>query len=162
MCKQGCSVMPSLADICADEGEMLAVSVSRFIAAAHMTSDAACWDAAYNCAETILGADEGPLFVARIAGLMRALRAERSAAWHFLPAPCCRLTGDEQALVDLLALARGRHSSEVDRVAARIAGVEAAPRLVAAARAAAVAIERAVCRLGAHQADFAPLTAALH
>ena len=87
---------------------------------------------------------------------MRALRAERSAAWHFLPAPCCRLTGDEQALVALLALARRQQGRDVDRAAARIAAADAAPR------GAALAIERVACRLGAHQDDFAPATAALH
>ncbi|HEX2727378.1 MAG TPA: hypothetical protein VHN20_16270 [Beijerinckiaceae bacterium] len=162
MCKQDCSAMPSLADVCADEAEMLAVSVSRFIAAAHMTSDAACWDAAYNCVETILGADEGPLFVAGIAGLMRALRFERDAPWHFLPAPCCRLTRDEETLVELLAMARHQQGREVERVAARLAGSGTAPRLVAAAHRGAIAIDRAARCLGAPHDRFAPATAALH
>lgn len=146
--KQNCSAMPKLADICADEGEMLAISVSRFIAAAYMTSDAVCWDAAYDCAEAILGPDEGCLFVARIGGVIRALRAERSAPWHFLPATCCRLTADEQGLVALLSAARHSGSEAVDCLAAVLADGEDAPRLAAAAGLAAAAICRAGGLLG--------------
>lgn len=38
---------PRLAEVCADDGEALALSITRFIAAAYMTADAACWDAAH-------------------------------------------------------------------------------------------------------------------
>lgn len=78
--------LPHVREVCADEGEILALSVARFIAAGFMTADVACWDAAFDAAERLLGPDEGARFVAAVTGVMRAIRAERSADWSFMPA----------------------------------------------------------------------------
>jgi hypothetical protein len=48
--------MPQLKAVCADEAEILAMAVVRYIAAAAMTSDSACWDAALDHADMHLGA----------------------------------------------------------------------------------------------------------
>ena len=46
--------MPKVGDVCPDDAAVLALSVTRFIAAGYMTGDVACWDAAYNGAERVL------------------------------------------------------------------------------------------------------------
>lgn len=152
--------MPKVAEVCGDDAEVLALSVARFVAAGYMTRDIACWDAAFDGAETLLGAEAGGRFVAGIVGVVRALRVERSDDWAFMPATCCRLTGHECALVGLIGRGRRRLWDEVDRGAAEITGQPEAPRLVAALRAAVGPIDAAAEHLGV--ATRRPGGAALH
>lgn len=139
MCKQNCATLPKLREVCADEGEIFALAISRFVAAGYMTGDVACWDAAHDRAEQKLGLIEGPRLVASLAAVMRALRSERSEPWHFMPASCCRVTGDETELLGLIALARRSDQDGVLSAAARLAG-SPAPRLAATARVAGEAL----------------------
>jgi hypothetical protein len=135
--------LPKVADVCPDNASVLALSVTRFIAAGYMTGDVACWDAAYNSAEQVQGVEEAPAFLATMIGVMRAIRAERAADWSFMPAACCRVTLHEQDLMDLLALSRSAPAADLPRQAARLAGVAAAPRLTRAPRLAAGSLDRA-------------------
>lgn len=141
MNKQGHDQLERVEETCADDGEILALSITRFIAAGYMTSDVACWDAAYNRAEAVLGSSAGPQFVASMAGLMRAIRAERQTDWRFMPAPCCRVTEDESQLFKLLALGRRRRWDDVRHHAALLAGADDAPRITSAVRLAAEALD---------------------
>lgn len=141
------ATMPRVADTCRDEAEILALSVARFVAAGYMTSDVACWEAAFDGAERLLGASEGGRFVAGVVGIIRALRAERDGDWSFMPASCCRLTGQECALVALIGCGRRRDWDDVARAAAEIAERDAAPRLAEAVRTAVDTIEAAASRL---------------
>jgi hypothetical protein len=138
---------PSLREACADEAESLAVSVARFIAAGAMTGEAACWDAAHDCAEAALGPVEGPRLVAAMASVMRGLRAERGEPWRFMPAPCRRVTGDEAALVAAIALARRAPLDARSPVVRGLAGGRPAPRIAEAVQLAAQAVEAAAPRL---------------
>ena len=133
-------IRPLLAAACADQAEVLALSVTRFIAAGYMTADAACWDAAHDCAEDILGVVAGPRFVGTLAGVMRAIKAERAEPWSFMPASCCRITGDEADLVVALQCARRHEHDALREASLKVAGV-AAPRLCAALEAAAAALD---------------------
>lgn len=139
--------MRRVAEACRDEAEVLALSVARFVAAGYMTGDIACWDAAFNGAEDLLGADEGGRFVAGVVGIVRALRVEHDGDWSFMPASCCRLTGHECALVALIGRGRCGAWDEVAQEAAALAGRETAPRLTAAVRSAARSIDAAASRL---------------
>lgn len=139
--------MPQLKDVCADEAEILAVAVVRYIASGAMTSDAACWDAAFDHADAHLGHHEGAAFVGAMASLMRAIRIERSVTWRFLPANCCRLTEDEVDLVALVSAARGRRFEELRSIARLITSAAYPERLMESARQAAMAIEVARLRL---------------
>lgn len=135
-----------VADVCGDEADILALSVARFVAAGYMTSDVACWNAAFDGAEQLLGAAEGCRFVACVVAIVRALRVERDDDWSFMPASCCRVTGHECALVNLINRGR-RLSADLEEAAAELTGREAAPRLVAAVRAAAGPMDAAAARL---------------
>ncbi len=142
----GAALRP-VSDACRDEAEVLALSIARFVAAGYMTGDIACWDAAFNGAEELLGADEGGRFVAGMVGIVRALRIEHDGDWSFMPASCCRLTGHECALVALINRGRRGPWDELAQEAAALAGRPAAPRLTAAVRAAAETIDAAALRL---------------
>jgi hypothetical protein len=152
--------MPSVAEVCADDAAVLALSVARFVAAGYMTNDVACWDAAYDAVERVLGPEEGAPLVSRLTAVMRAIRAERQADWRFMPASCCRVTDDERGLVELLQGAREGRWSEVATRAAALAGTQSAPRLSAAVRAAAETLD--LIELGAEPVGPSRRSAALH
>jgi hypothetical protein len=150
-----------IADICADEAEVLALALLRFVAAGYLTSDVACWDAAYEKAEQALGPVEGPLAVAAVTGIMRAVRRERRADWHFMPATCCRATEDEGRLIGMIGLARRESWAELAGRAAEFAGAEEAPRILASLQAAAGMLSVLQPRL-VHRRSTATRTAAIH
>src|SRR5215217_5041437 len=104
--------LPTVAEACANEAQVLALSVTRFIAAGYMTQDVACWDAGCQRAGEVLGPVNAPRLVAAMIGVMRALRAERKQPWQFMPATCCRVTRDEISLLRALCDAQG-----TDRIA---------------------------------------------
>jgi hypothetical protein len=160
MCRNDHDKLPHLTEVCGDDAEVLALSVLRFVAAGYMTSDVACWDAAYDGAERLLGIMEGPQLVAAMTRVMRAIRSERQRDWHFMPATCCRVTEDERQLVALLASARQHRRSEVAARAARLTGMSDAPRLAAAVSAAAEMLDAAQPRL--RPATAMPAQAVLH
>ncbi|MDR7036948.1 hypothetical protein J2X36_001690 [Methylobacterium sp. BE186] len=139
--------MLKVSEVCADDADVLALSVARFVASGYMTSDVACWDAAFDGAERLLGAAEGGRLVSGMVGVLRALRAERSGDWQFMPATCCRVTANECALVALIRRGRCRHWEAVRREAAELAGRPEAPRLAEAVRDAAETINAAAARL---------------
>src|SRR3954451_685771 len=103
--------LPTVAEACANEAQVLALAITRFIAAGYMTQDVACWDAGCQCAEEALGPAHAPRLVAAMIGVMRALRTERKQPWQFMPATCCRVTRDEIDLLRALSHARGSDRS---------------------------------------------------
>ncbi len=64
-----------------------------------------------------------------------------------MPASCCRVTGHECALVKLINRGRQRLWADLEAAAAEITGQDAAPRLVAAVRAAVGPLDAAAERL---------------
>ncbi len=132
---------PLLTAACADQAEVLALSVTRFIAAGYMTADAACWDAAHACAEEVLGVADGPKLVAAFAGVMRAIKVERLEPWSFMPASCCRITENEEDLLSALQFARRHERHALHEAVLNLTGAEAAPRLTAALEAAAATLD---------------------
>jgi hypothetical protein len=145
--KQGHDRLGGVAAACADDAEILALSIIRFVAAGYMTGDIACWDAAYNSAEELLGAADGAQFVASMVCVMRAIRAERQDDWRFMPAPCCRVTDDERQLLRLLSQGRQGSWNGVRDQAALLTGTDDAPRLGLAVRIAAQTLDRVRDRL---------------
>jgi hypothetical protein len=151
---------PRVAEVCAEDVDVLALSVVRFVASGYMTGDVACWDAAHDGAERLLGPAEGSDLVAALVGVMRAIRRERTEDWRFMPATCCRVTADERALVDLLAQGRQGAWEAVAAGAARLAGRSEAPGLSAAIRHAVAALRLAGPRLATIRS--APAGTVLH
>jgi hypothetical protein len=153
--------LPRIDEVCADDAEVLALAVSRYLAAGYMTGDVACWDAAYDGAERVLGPRDGQAFVAAMVGVLRAIRAERSGDWAFMPATCCRATDHEQELVALLRAGRQQSSDEVEMQACRLAGVPQAPRLTEAALTAGAHLRDARVHLPTEQGE-APRRPSIH
>jgi hypothetical protein len=79
------------------------LSVLRFIAAAYVTGEAECWEAAFRFADEAAG-DDGPLLVARVASLVRLIRRHHDLVC--LPPSCSGLSVDEKRIMMLIGLAR--------------------------------------------------------
>ncbi len=154
--------LSKLTETCTDQVEVLALSVTRFIAAGYMTGDVACWDAGHACAEEMLGPAEGPRLVAAMASVMRALRAEREEPWQFMPATCCRVTRDEVSLIQAFGLARRGEHDALTAASARITGRPTAPRLAAALVIAAEMLEALQNVLGCADPPHAAEPSTLH
>src|SRR5215217_1951218 len=77
--------LPRIRDVCADESEVLALAIARFVGAGYMTADVACWNAAYDAAERLVGPTEGSRLVAAVTGVMRAIRASARPTGAFCP-----------------------------------------------------------------------------
>jgi hypothetical protein len=149
-----------IADICADDAEVLALSIMRFVAAGYMTSDVACWDAAYDAAERMLGPVEGPQLVAAMTGIMRAIRSERGGDWAFMPATCCRATADEYQLIGLISCARRGLRTDLQEKAEALTRGRPASSLCACVTAAADRLN--ALPLGLAPRSPRPANAAIH
>ena len=133
--------LPTVAEACAHEAQVLALSITRFIAAGYMTQDVACWDAACQCAEEVLGPAHPSRLVAALIGVMRALRTERTQPWQFMPATCCRVTRDEISLLRALGQAQGADRVTLANLARVLTSGGAAPLLTDALQVAAEVLE---------------------
>jgi hypothetical protein len=105
-----------------DRFAMLFLSLARFVGAAYATDEAGCWEAAHQCAEDAVGQIDGPLFVARAAALVRAIRRYRDEDFAYWPSSCSRLSNDEARLMRLIEAARGTDLPAAEQAAAAIAG----------------------------------------
>ncbi len=91
---------------CRDEFAAVTLSLLRLIGAAYTTGYACCWEAAYRLADDRAGTCDGPLLVARAAGLSRMIRRCRDHDVVYLPSSCNRLSADEARLMGLIDAAR--------------------------------------------------------
>jgi hypothetical protein len=105
-----------------DRFAMLFLSLARFVGAAYATDEAGCWEAAHRCADDAVGPIEGPLFVARAAALVRAIRRYRDRDFTYWPPSCNRLSNDESRLMRLIEAARGTDLPAAEQAAAAITG----------------------------------------
>ncbi|MFC1456509.1 hypothetical protein ACETIH_07205 [Microvirga arabica] len=149
-----------IADICSDDADVLGLSILRFVAAGYITSDVACWDAAYDAAERMLGPIEGPQLVAAMTWIMRAIRHEREGDWAFMPATCCRATADEYQLMGLIHCARRGLQDDLRGKAKALTRGQPASSLCACVTAAADRLN--ALRLGLAPQTPRPANAAIH
>ena len=147
MTKTRHDAMASIATACADEAEVVALSIIRMIAAGYATGDVACWDEAYAGAEDILDPEAAGTLVASLTVLVRSVRAEHSAAWSFLPATCCRVTRHEESLLRLLAAGRREDPLAIAEAGSALTGAAVPPRLRGAVNIAGRALNEVAGRL---------------
>jgi len=86
--------------------ENVTLDVFRCICDVYATASAQCWEVAIRFAEEQLGAVDGPLLVARVTALMRALRQERGTGFSYLSVGCRHVSPDELTITGLLKAAR--------------------------------------------------------
>jgi hypothetical protein len=66
-------------------------------------------------AESYLGSDEGPLLVARVTGLLRALKCERNGSLCYLSVGCQHVSSDELAIAGILKSTRVKDEAAFER-----------------------------------------------
>ena len=86
--------------------ESITLDLFRCLCEVYTTGSAQPWDIAMKEAEEKLGAGEGPILVARVTALLRALRAERKIGFSYLSVGCQHVSPDELAVSGLLKAAR--------------------------------------------------------
>ena len=86
--------------------ENITLDVFRCICDVYATASAQPWEIAVRFAEDQLGAIDGPLLVARVTALMRALRQERGIGFSYLSVGCRHVSPDELTITGLLKSAR--------------------------------------------------------
>lgn len=86
--------------------ESITLDVFRCLCEVYTSGSAQPWDIAMKEAEEKLGAGEGPVLVARVTALLRALRAERKIGFSYLSVGCQHVSPDELAVSGLLKAAR--------------------------------------------------------
>jgi hypothetical protein len=95
--------------------ESVTLDVFRCLCEVYITGSAQPWEIAMKEAEEKLGAAEGPLLVARVTALLRALRSERKVGFSFLSVGCQHVSPDELAVSGLLKAARVGDDSALER-----------------------------------------------
>lgn len=94
--------------------ENITLDIFRCICDVYATASAQCWEVAMRFAEEQLGPADGPLLVARVTALMRALRQERGTGFSYLSVGCRHVSPDELTITGLLKSVRtgDRHAFE--------------------------------------------------
>lgn len=128
------SVMPHRDTVCRDEFAVVTLSIIRFVAAAYATSEAACWEAAFQFADETVGTEDGALLVARVATLVRAVRRSLNRELACLPSPCNRLTVDEKRLILLIQANLGEDPGERSTTASALVNVGQQAEILQAAK----------------------------
>ena len=95
--------------------ENITLDVFRCLCDVYTSGSAQPWEIAIKIAEENLGAAEGPLLVARVTALLRALRAERKLGFSYLSIGCQHVSSDELAVAGVLKAARARDESAMER-----------------------------------------------
>ncbi|HML28139.1 MAG TPA: hypothetical protein PKE16_04740 [Hyphomicrobium sp.] len=95
--------------------ENVTLDVFRAICEVYTTGAARPWEIAFKISEENLGASDGPLLVARITSLLRALRSERKVGFSYLSIGCQHVSPDELAVAGLLKAVRTRDEHGIQR-----------------------------------------------
>lgn len=95
--------------------ENLTLDVFRALCEIYTSGSAQPWEIGHRIAEEHLGSVDGPLFVARVTALLRALRSERKLGFSYLSIGCQHVSPDELAIAGLLKAARARDERGIKR-----------------------------------------------
>jgi hypothetical protein len=121
--------LPLLAQTCQTENDILAICVLRFVLAGYCHDRMQCFDAAIDAAASIHGEHFGLAIMTRAVAVVRALRAERNGNFRYLPANCCRISEDEQELVDAMNAVRGNDQFRIASAITTLSRCDHAPRI---------------------------------
>jgi hypothetical protein len=86
--------------------ENVTLDIFRCVCDVYATASAQPWEVAVRLSEEQLGAIDGPLLVARVTALLRALRQERAIGFSYLSVGCQHVSPDELTIAGLLKSVR--------------------------------------------------------
>ncbi len=131
----GCSHndLPFREDFGLSPFENMSLDIFRCVCSLYSTSNPQTVSTAYDLCERALGASAGPLFVARITALLRAVKAERKAPFTFLTPGCLRIVQDEVAVISVLQAAQDDKPAKLKQAAVELAASADVSRIMTAA-----------------------------
>jgi hypothetical protein len=116
--------------------ENVTLDVFRCICEVYSTGYSQPWEFAMRAAESYLGAVEGPLLVARVTALLRALKCERNGGLCYLSVGCQHVSPDELTIAGILKSTRVKDEAAFERgLALALAHASAGARTRLAVRA---------------------------
>jgi hypothetical protein len=150
----GCADRPLIADFALDALDLLLIDVVRFVCISFASGSCSGWEAAHDHAEAALGSLDGPVLVAGVVALLRAVRCERAGRFDYMSPTCpdCRLriSQSEIEVLRVLGAARRGDREAMQGAAALIAGRKGPPeRIALAGRALGALLERCTAPQGA-------------
>lgn len=95
--------------------ENVTLDVFRAVCEVYTSGSAQPWEIAVKISEENLGMSDGPLLVARVTSLLRALRAERKIGFSYLSVGCQHVSPDELAVAGLLKAIRTHDEHGIQR-----------------------------------------------
>jgi hypothetical protein len=95
--------------------ENVTLDVFRCICEVYSTGYAQPWEFAMRTAESYLGSVEGPLLVARVTALLRALKCERNSGLCYLSVGCQHVSPDELTIAGILKSTRVKDEAAFER-----------------------------------------------
>jgi hypothetical protein len=95
--------------------ENVTLDVFRAICEVYTSGSAHPWEVAIKMSEDNMGNSDGPLLVARVTALLRALRSERKLGFSYLSVGCQHVSPDELAVAGLLKAMRSRDEHGIQR-----------------------------------------------
>ncbi len=95
--------------------ENVTLDVFRAVCEVYTSGSAQPWEIALKISEDNLGDGDGPVLVARVTALLRALRAERKIGFSYLSIGCQHVSPDELAVAGLLKAVRSRDDHGIQR-----------------------------------------------
>lgn len=146
---QGTSAQPTDENVCAGHAlgfplrselgflpiENITLDVFRCVCDVYATGSAQPWEIAMKISEERLGAGEGPMLVALVTALLRALRIERKLGFSYLSIGCQHVSPDELAVTGLLKSARAHDDAGMARgIALALDNAEVSARTAFAVR----------------------------
>lgn len=95
--------------------ETTTLDAFRCVCDVYATNSAQPWEHAMKLAEEQLGELEGPVFIAKVTALLRALRRERALGLSYLSIGCRHVSPDELAVTGLLKSVRIKDHAAFER-----------------------------------------------
>jgi hypothetical protein len=95
--------------------ENVTLDVFRCVCEVYSTGSAQPWEFAMRMAESYLGTTEGPLLVARVTALLRALKCERNSGLSYLSVGCQHVSPDELMITGILKSTRVKDEAAFER-----------------------------------------------
>lgn len=129
--------LPTLAQVGLGQVEIDWLQLMRLICSSYDRDEVRGFDAAISLAEHRYGSEHGPTVAARVAALIRALRAERRLSFNYMSPSCAscsaKVTEDELHLITLMRAGRMGDAAALENAVTEVAGHSPAPMLTAAA-----------------------------
>jgi hypothetical protein len=118
---------PEIAELSYDPLHRLVLDLARCCFASLDSGEAAPSEFAMQAAMETLGVDSGAVLFARVMAAARSFDEERRARFHHLTVHCAKITPDEQAFMNIVALARIDRPAQALRATMTLTRTDACP-----------------------------------